>query len=210
MFHNNVKIPLTQYFSYPPLKYFDLFSYVKITPTTHSLSTNHLNSFARSHPKLKTQPPSFQILIRSDYLRRINPSLSLLPREFSNGSIESPLIDDGSCRGRCWQNCFWGLKCSWDCHDSGPSSFLGAGLVWDIEDSVALLFISTFFLQSGGGMDFSRIGEKVLSSVRSARSLGFLPASPTDRPEVCRFSSFWFYVFISRGDDVVRSKWLEL
>ncbi|KAI3722083.1 hypothetical protein L2E82_33109 [Cichorium intybus] len=35
----------------------------------------------------------------------------------------------------------------------------------------------------GGGMDFSKVGEKFLSSVRSARSLGFLP-STSDRPEV--------------------------
>lgn len=34
-----------------------------------------------------------------------------------------------------------------------------------------------------GGMDFSKVGEKLLSSVRSARSLGFLP-STSDRPEV--------------------------
>uniref|UniRef100_A0A803N6G7 Vacuolar protein sorting-associated protein 54 N-terminal domain-containing protein n=1 Tax=Chenopodium quinoa TaxID=63459 RepID=A0A803N6G7_CHEQI len=32
-------------------------------------------------------------------------------------------------------------------------------------------------------MDFSKVGEKILSSVRSARSLGFLPAA-SDRPEV--------------------------
>lgn len=37
----------------------------------------------------------------------------------------------------------------------------------------------------GGGMDFSKVGEKFLSSVRSARSLGFLPSS-SDRPEVYR------------------------
>ncbi|KAL4577005.1 hypothetical protein LXL04_013106 [Taraxacum kok-saghyz] len=35
----------------------------------------------------------------------------------------------------------------------------------------------------GSGMDFSKVGEKFLSSVRSARSLGFLP-STSDRPEV--------------------------
>ncbi|XP_076887217.1 uncharacterized protein LOC143537306 isoform X2 [Bidens hawaiensis] len=34
-----------------------------------------------------------------------------------------------------------------------------------------------------GGMHFSKVGEKLLSSVRSARSLGFLP-STSDRPEV--------------------------
>ncbi|XP_071707741.1 uncharacterized protein [Rutidosis leptorrhynchoides] len=35
----------------------------------------------------------------------------------------------------------------------------------------------------GDGMDFSKVGEKFLSSVRSARSIGFLP-STSDRPEV--------------------------
>ncbi|KNA17398.1 hypothetical protein SOVF_080160 isoform A [Spinacia oleracea] len=35
----------------------------------------------------------------------------------------------------------------------------------------------------GGSMDFSKVGEKILSSVRSARSLGLLP-STSDRPEV--------------------------
>ncbi|MFS8011675.1 putative vacuolar protein sorting-associated protein [Helianthus anomalus] len=34
-----------------------------------------------------------------------------------------------------------------------------------------------------GGMDFSKVGEKLLSSVRSARSLGFFPSN-SDRPEV--------------------------
>ncbi|XP_024961284.1 syndetin-like isoform X2 [Cynara cardunculus var. scolymus] len=36
---------------------------------------------------------------------------------------------------------------------------------------------------NGGGMDLSKVGEKFLSSVRSARSLGFLP-STSDRTEV--------------------------
>ncbi|XP_077225911.1 coiled-coil protein isoform X2 [Tasmannia lanceolata] len=45
-----------------------------------------------------------------------------------------------------------------------------------------LFFLSLMFLQ-GGGMDLSRVGEKLLSSVRSARSLGLLPP-PSDRPEV--------------------------
>ncbi|KAK1435111.1 hypothetical protein QVD17_00871 [Tagetes erecta] len=35
----------------------------------------------------------------------------------------------------------------------------------------------------GGGMDFSKVGEKLLSSVRSARSRGFLPLT-SDRPEI--------------------------
>lgn len=46
----------------------------------------------------------------------------------------------------------------------------------------AFVFLSFLFLQ-GGGMDLSRVGEKILSSVRSARSLGLLP-STSDRPEV--------------------------
>ncbi|KAJ0970155.1 hypothetical protein J5N97_023032 [Dioscorea zingiberensis] len=46
-----------------------------------------------------------------------------------------------------------------------------------------LLLFSLHFFQ-GGGMDLSRVGEKILSSVRSARSLGLLPPQPSDRPEV--------------------------
>ncbi|KAK1409966.1 hypothetical protein QVD17_36497 [Tagetes erecta] len=53
------------------------------------------------------------------------------------------------------------------------------------------LFLGSLLLGGGGtttgdadgGMDFSKVGEKLLSSVRSARSLGFLP-STSDRPEV--------------------------
>ncbi|KAH7838359.1 hypothetical protein Vadar_025411 [Vaccinium darrowii] len=47
-----------------------------------------------------------------------------------------------------------------------------------------LLFTSLIFFQGGGGgMDLSKVGEKILSSVRSARSLGLLP-STSERPEV--------------------------
>ncbi|PIN03728.1 hypothetical protein CDL12_23739 [Handroanthus impetiginosus] len=42
---------------------------------------------------------------------------------------------------------------------------------------------SLLFSREGGGMDLSKVGEKILSSVRSARSLGLLPSS-SDRPEV--------------------------
>ncbi|KAI3748213.1 hypothetical protein L6452_11156 [Arctium lappa] len=52
------------------------------------------------------------------------------------------------------------------------------------------LFLGSLLLSPGGGtcdnggaMDLSKVGEKFLSSVRSARSLGFLP-STSDRPEV--------------------------
>ncbi|KAI8524195.1 hypothetical protein RHMOL_Rhmol13G0131000 [Rhododendron molle] len=49
----------------------------------------------------------------------------------------------------------------------------------------ALLFTSLIFFQGGGGggMDLSKFGEKILTSVRSARSLGLLPPT-SDRPEV--------------------------
>ncbi|KAJ4970113.1 hypothetical protein NE237_003212 [Protea cynaroides] len=50
-------------------------------------------------------------------------------------------------------------------------------------ESPSVFFFLSFLLVQGGGMDFSKVGEKILSSVRSARSLGLLP-SPSDRPEV--------------------------
>ncbi|EEE51346.1 hypothetical protein OsJ_32352 [Oryza sativa Japonica Group] len=49
-----------------------------------------------------------------------------------------------------------------------------------------LVFLPLLLIQ-GGGMDLSRVGEKLLSSVRSARSLGLLPPTPpppASRPEV--------------------------
>ncbi|KAL3324779.1 hypothetical protein AABB24_038739 [Solanum stoloniferum] len=47
------------------------------------------------------------------------------------------------------------------------------------------LFLGSLLFSQGGddGMDLSKVGEKILSSVRSARSLGLLPTS-SDRPEV--------------------------
>ncbi|KAK7262226.1 hypothetical protein RJT34_29789 [Clitoria ternatea] len=52
-------------------------------------------------------------------------------------------------------------------------------------DSSRVFFLLPFFLLShqGGAMDLSKVGEKILSSVRSARSLGLLPPV-SDRPEV--------------------------
>lgn len=51
-------------------------------------------------------------------------------------------------------------------------------------DSSRVLFLASLWLFQGGGpMDLSKVGEKILSSVRSARSLGLLP-STSDRPEV--------------------------
>ncbi|XVE59466.1 hypothetical protein DITRI_Ditri05aG0048500 [Diplodiscus trichospermus] len=52
-------------------------------------------------------------------------------------------------------------------------------------ESSTVFFLVPFLLFQGGGMDLSKVGEKILSSVRSARSLGLLPSiSPSDRPEV--------------------------
>ncbi|XP_042512509.1 uncharacterized protein LOC122087436 [Macadamia integrifolia] len=59
---------------------------------------------------------------------------------------------------------------------------LDGRLIGGFESPGVLFFLSFLFVQ-GGGMDFSKVGEKILSSVRSARSLGLLP-SPSDRPEV--------------------------
>ncbi|XP_073267320.1 uncharacterized protein [Populus alba] len=57
-------------------------------------------------------------------------------------------------------------------------------------ESSRLFFLVPFLLLQGGGgggddggMDLSKVGEKILSSVRSARSLGLLPPD-VDRPEV--------------------------
>lgn len=49
--------------------------------------------------------------------------------------------------------------------------------------SSSIFFLVPFLLFQGGGMDLSKVGEKILSSVRSARSIGLLPSS-SDRPEV--------------------------
>ncbi|XP_047317109.1 syndetin [Impatiens glandulifera] len=46
-----------------------------------------------------------------------------------------------------------------------------------------VLFFTSLLLYQGGGMDLSRVGEKFLNSVRSARSIGLLP-QVSDRPEV--------------------------
>lgn len=62
------------------------------------------------------------------------------------------------------------------------SAWDGGRSVHELEPPGPLLFLPLLFLQ-GGGMDLSRVGEKIISSVRSARSLGLLP-STSDRPEV--------------------------
>ncbi|XP_009356960.2 syndetin isoform X1 [Pyrus x bretschneideri] len=50
-------------------------------------------------------------------------------------------------------------------------------------ETPGVLFLVPFLLFQGGAMDLSKVGEKILRSVRSARSLGLLP-SASDRPEV--------------------------
>ncbi|XVF69047.1 hypothetical protein PTKIN_Ptkin11bG0050000 [Pterospermum kingtungense] len=74
----------------------------------------------------------------------------------------------------------------------GNPFFLNGGVGGDGGDlsdggfeSSRVFFLLPFLLSQGGGMDLSKVGEKILSSVRSARSLGLLPSvSSSDRPEV--------------------------
>ncbi|OVA19468.1 Protein of unknown function DUF2451 [Macleaya cordata] len=76
------------------------------------------------------------------------------------------------------------------------SSTFNENLIEGFESPSRVLFLfSLLFVQGGvgvggrgeegegGGMDLSKVGEKILSSVRSARSLGLLPPT-SDRPEV--------------------------
>ncbi|CAL0329046.1 unnamed protein product [Lupinus luteus] len=64
-----------------------------------------------------------------------------------------------------------------------PFIFNGDDLSDGIEGSRVFLLLPFFLLSQGGAMDFSKVGEKILSSVRSARSIGLLPPL-SDRPEV--------------------------
>ncbi|KAE9620591.1 hypothetical protein Lal_00019965 [Lupinus albus] len=64
-----------------------------------------------------------------------------------------------------------------------PFIFNGDDLSDGIEGSRVFLLLPFFLLSQGGVMDFSKVGEKILSSVRSARSMGLLPPL-SDRPEV--------------------------
>ena len=61
--------------------------------------------------------------------------------------------------------------------------FISNGDLSEGLESSRVFFLVPFLLSQGGGMDLSKVGEKILSSVRSARSLGLLP-SASDRPEV--------------------------
>lgn len=69
---------------------------------------------------------------------------------------------------------------------SSSSPLFGGGEQLFESGPSPLVFLPLLLIQ-GGGMDLSRVGEKLLSSVRSARSLGLMPPIPTappPRPEV--------------------------
>ncbi|OEL23349.1 hypothetical protein BAE44_0015634 [Dichanthelium oligosanthes] len=70
---------------------------------------------------------------------------------------------------------------------SSSSPLFGGGGEQLFESGPSPLVFLPLLLIQGGGMDLSRVGEKLLSSVRSARSLGIIPpipAPPPPRPEV--------------------------
>ena len=70
---------------------------------------------------------------------------------------------------------------------SSSSPLFGGGGDQLFESGPSPLVFLPLLLIQGGGMDLSRVGEKLLSSVRSARSLGIIPpipAAPSPRPEV--------------------------
>uniref|UniRef100_A0ACD5TN25 Uncharacterized protein n=1 Tax=Avena sativa TaxID=4498 RepID=A0ACD5TN25_AVESA len=70
---------------------------------------------------------------------------------------------------------------------SSSSSLFGGGGGELFESGPSPLVFLPLLLIQGGGMDLSRVGERLLSSVRSARSIGLLPPTPApapSRPEV--------------------------
>ncbi|XP_057479947.1 uncharacterized protein LOC130767184 [Actinidia eriantha] len=71
--------------------------------------------------------------------------------------------------------------------DSRPFALSPLTFNGDLSDGgfegTRVLFFASLLFSQGGGMDLSKVGEKILSSVRSARSLGLIPPT-SDRPEV--------------------------
>ena len=71
--------------------------------------------------------------------------------------------------------------------DSQPFALSPLAFNGDLSDGgfagTRVLFFASLLFSQGGGMDLSKVGEKILSSVRSARSLGLIPPN-SDRPEV--------------------------
>ncbi|KAM1368265.1 hypothetical protein PS1_001616 [Malus domestica] len=61
--------------------------------------------------------------------------------------------------------------------------FVFNGYLSEGTESSGVSFLVPFLLFQGGAMDLSKVSEKILSSIRCARSLGLLP-SASDRPEV--------------------------
>lgn len=75
----------------------------------------------------------------------------------------------------------------------GDLNELGSGAGFE---SSRVFFLLPFLLSQGTGvMDLSKVGEKFLSSVKSATSLGLLPSpSISDRPEVIKILTLTFFV----------------
>lgn len=75
----------------------------------------------------------------------------------------------------------------------GDLNELGSGAAFE---SSRVFFLLPFLLSQGTGvMDLSKVGEKFLSSVKSATSLGLLPSpSISDRPEVIKISTLTCFV----------------
>lgn len=74
-----------------------------------------------------------------------------------------------------------------------PFLFNGGDLSEGGFESSRVFFLLPLLLSQGEGMDLSKVGEKFLSSVKSATSLGLLPSSSSsssDRPEVLSLSLF--------------------
>ncbi|KAM1183332.1 hypothetical protein ACFX19_001718 [Malus domestica] len=65
--------------------------------------------------------------------------------------------------------------------------FVFNGYLSEGTESSGVSFLVPFLLFQGGAMDLSKVSEKILSSIRCARSLGLLP-SASDRPEVIEIS----------------------
>eukprot|EP00267_Zea_mays_P047269 XP_020399712.2 trafficking protein particle complex subunit 11-like [Zea mays] len=72
---------------------------------------------------------------------------------------------------------------------SSSSSSLFSGGEQLFESGPSTLVFLPLLLIQGGSMDLSRVGEKLLSSVRSVRSLGLLPPTPAAPLPVLRFQN---------------------
>ena len=84
--------------------------------------------------------------------------------------------------------------------DSLPFALSPLAFNGDLSDGgfegTRVLFFASLLFSQGGGMDLSKVGEKILSSVRSARSLGLIPPT-SDRPEVIINPHSFDYICLS-------------